>query len=221
MKNKILLLLLSVLLCLTNKNTYTNQYNTKLLLEGNCKKGHYEKSSDKGGYTDLYNTNTLPICGSTTNNTDAEKCMDTSKCLTKSSGEYVCQVWLAKFVCDDNTSNDTTTKTNTSTSGNTSSSQFNNPTDGIDTNDCSSLGNFKGDLENIFKAFKIVAPILTLALSSFEFLSAITSKQAEGLKGATKKFTTRLILVVILYFLPIILDLILDIAFPGASTCIR
>ena len=85
---------------------------------------------------------------------------------------------------------------------------------------CSSLGNFKGDLENIFKAFKIVAPLLTLVLSSYEFLMAITSKAADGIKGAGKKFGTRLALVVVLYLLPVLLNLILNLAYPGASTCI-
>lgn len=85
---------------------------------------------------------------------------------------------------------------------------------------CSSLGNFKGDLEYIFKAFKIVAPLLTLVLSSYEFLTAITSKAAEGIQKAGKKFGTRLILVVVLYLLPVILNLILNIAYPGASTCV-
>lgn len=85
---------------------------------------------------------------------------------------------------------------------------------------CSSLGDFKGDLQNIFKAFKIVAPILTLVLSSVEFLVAVTSKEGEGLKSASKKLSTRLILVAVLFFLPIILNVILDLVFPGASTCI-
>ena len=46
---------------------------------------------------------------------------------------------------------------------------------------CDSLGSFREDLNYIFKAFKIVAPILTLVLSSYEFLMAITSKAADGI----------------------------------------
>lgn len=139
-------------------------------------------------------------------------CEDSSICRLNSENMFISDVFDIKYQLLDNNSGNG----NSSESNNT----WKNPTDGINTNDCSSLGNFKGDLENIFKAFKIVAPILTLALSSFEFLSAITSKQAEGLKGATKKFTTRLVLVVVLYFLPTLLNLILNLAFPGASTCI-
>lgn len=86
---------------------------------------------------------------------------------------------------------------------------------------CSALGDFKGDLQSIFNAFKIVAPILTLVLSTYEFVSAITSKAAEGLQKSLKKFGTRLVLVVILYILPVLLNIILNLAYPGASTCIK
>lgn len=86
---------------------------------------------------------------------------------------------------------------------------------------CSSLGKFKDDLQSIFNVFKIVAPILTLVLSTYEFVTAITSKAAEGLQKSIKKFTTRLVLVVVLYFLPILLNLILNLAIPGAGTCVQ
>lgn len=86
---------------------------------------------------------------------------------------------------------------------------------------CDSLGSFREDLNYIFKAFKIVAPILTLVLSSYEFLMAITSKAADGIKSAGKKFGTRLVLVVLLYLLPSLLNLILDLASIGTSTCVK
>lgn len=86
---------------------------------------------------------------------------------------------------------------------------------------CDSLGSFREDLNYIFKAFKIVAPILTLVLSSYEFLMAITSKAADGIKNAGKKFGTRLVLVVVLYLLPSLLNLILDLASIGTSTCVK
>ncbi len=86
---------------------------------------------------------------------------------------------------------------------------------------CDSLGSFREDLNYIFKAFKIVAPILTLVLSSYEFLMAITSKAADGIKAAGKKFGTRLVLVVVLYLLPSLLNLILDLASIGTSTCVK
>lgn len=92
-----------------------------------------------------------------------------------------------------------------------------------DVNDksCDSLGSFKDDLQNIFNAFKIVAPILTLVLSSFEYLTTVMNKDIDGsMKKTNKRFVTRLILVLLLYFIPTILNLLLGIVFDGAGTCI-
>lgn len=85
---------------------------------------------------------------------------------------------------------------------------------------CNALGGFKDDLQSIFNAFKIVAPILTLVLSSFEYMTSITSKDGEGLKKANKRLINRIILVAILFFLPIILNVIIDLMFPGSGVCI-
>ena len=67
--------------------------------------------------------------------------------------------------------------------------------------DCNVLGEFGEDLQSIFNVFKIVAPILTLVLSTYDFVVSITSKAAEGLQKSSKKFVTRLVLVVLLYLL--------------------
>ena len=85
---------------------------------------------------------------------------------------------------------------------------------------CNALGGFKDDLQSIFNAFKIVAPILTLVLSSFEYMTSITSKDGEGLKKANKRLMNRIILVAILFFMPIILNVILDLMFPGSGVCV-
>ena len=85
---------------------------------------------------------------------------------------------------------------------------------------CNALGGFKDDLQSIFNAFKIVAPILTLVLSSFEYMTSITSKDGEGLKKANKRLINRIILVAILFFLPIILNVIVDLMFPGSGVCV-
>lgn len=85
---------------------------------------------------------------------------------------------------------------------------------------CNALGGFKDDLQSIFNAFKIVAPILTLVLSSFEYMTSITSKDGEGLKKANKRLINRIILVALLFFMPIILNVILDLMFPGSGVCV-
>lgn len=86
--------------------------------------------------------------------------------------------------------------------------------------DCNVLGEFGEDLQSIFNVFKIVAPILTLVLSTYDFVVSITSKAAEGLQKSSKKFVTRLVLVVLLYLLPTLINLLLQLTISG-STCVR
>lgn len=86
--------------------------------------------------------------------------------------------------------------------------------------DCNVLGEFGEDLQSIFNVFKIVAPILTLVLSTYDFVVSITSKAAEGLQKSSKKFVTRLVLVVLLYLLPTLINLLLQLTI-GGSTCVR
>lgn len=88
-----------------------------------------------------------------------------------------------------------------------------------DTN-CNTLGEFGDDLQSIFNVFKIVAPILTLVLSTYDFVVSITSKAAEGLQKSSKKFVTRLALVVLLYLLPTLINLLLQLTI-GGSTCVK
>ena len=86
--------------------------------------------------------------------------------------------------------------------------------------DCNVLGEFGEDLQSIFNVFKIVAPILTLVLSTYDFVVSITSKAAEGLQKSSKKFVTRLVLVVLLYLLPTLINLLLQLTI-GGSICVR
>lgn len=89
-------------------------------------------------------------------------------------------------------------------------------------NNCSEYGSFIEDLQSIFNVFKIVAPILALALSTYDFFISITSKDGEGYKKAFGKLKTRLILVVLLYAMPVILNILLEIIIsPNATTCIK
>ena len=72
------------------------------------------------------------------------------------------------------------------------------------------FGSFYDDLQMGFKAFKIVAPLLVLIFSVSEYLKAVFSKDAEGLKDANKRLIRRGILLVVLFFLPTILNILLS-----------
>lgn len=79
----------------------------------------------------------------------------------------------------------------------------------------------KKDLENILKIMRIVAPLLVVFLTSAELISAVASKDDDALKKAMGRLTTRILLVVVLFFLPIILNLLLGFIDNKYSTCIN
>lgn len=86
---------------------------------------------------------------------------------------------------------------------------------------CSSLGMLRKDLQGIFKVFKIVAPILVIVLSIYDFIKALTGKVDGEMKKVFMKLLKRLAFAMILFFLPNILDFFLGLVDPGYSTCIN
>jgi len=62
-------------------------------------------------------------------------------------------------------------------------------------------------LQDVFTFIKVAAPILLIALSSLDYIKAITSKDADELKKANERFIKRLVAAVVLFLLPFILDL--------------
>ena len=77
------------------------------------------------------------------------------------------------------------------------------------------------DLSNIFKYMKILGPILVIAYSTYDYISALVNKDQEEYKKVNKKPVTRLIIVVVLFFLPIILNLLLSFINDTYTTCIE
>jgi len=86
---------------------------------------------------------------------------------------------------------------------------------------CSSLGLLRKDLQGIFKVFKIVAPILVIVLSIYDFIKAIAGKVDGETKKVFMKLLKRLAFAMILFFLPNILDFFLGLVDPAYSTCIN
>lgn len=81
--------------------------------------------------------------------------------------------------------------------------------------------NLKKDLQSVLKIIRILGPILVVFLTSFEFITAVTSKDEDAIKKCSKKLVTRLILVVVLFFLPVLLDLLLSFLDSKYTTCIN
>ena len=87
---------------------------------------------------------------------------------------------------------------------------------------CNSLfsDEIKADLENILKIMRIAAPLVVILFTTFEFISAMVSNDKEALNKAASKLMKRLVLVALLFFLPIILNLLLSFIDAKYSTCI-
>ena len=85
---------------------------------------------------------------------------------------------------------------------------------------CSTLGMLKDDIREVFKIFKIVAPVLVIIFSIYDFIKAFTGKVEGETPKAFKRFLKRLVFAMILFFLPTLIDVALGIVDPGYSTCI-
>lgn len=79
-------------------------------------------------------------------------------------------------------------------------------------------GIFKADgkllpiIKNLYKIFKIAIPLLVVILTIVEFLKVLFSGEDKTMKDAFKATTTRLILIVVLVFLPILIEFVIKIA---------
>jgi len=80
------------------------------------------------------------------------------------------------------------------------------------------LGRFGDDLRGVLRIIRIVAPLMVIGFGTFDYLTAIFSKDAEALKKSNEKLVKRLVLVAILFFLPTILNLLLGVI--DVQTCV-
>lgn len=78
----------------------------------------------------------------------------------------------------------------------------------------------KKDIESILNVMKIIAPLLVVIFTIYELISAVVSKDDDALTKALSRLTTRIILVAILFFLPVLLDILLGFIDNKYSTCL-
>lgn len=75
-------------------------------------------------------------------------------------------------------------------------------------------------LQQILNFIKIVGPILVVVLSSIDFVQVIVKSDDEAMAKAQKKLIKRLILAALLFFIPTLVEAILDIfGITSNSTC--
>ena len=75
-------------------------------------------------------------------------------------------------------------------------------------------------VQQIFNFIKVVGPILVVILSSVDFVQVIIKSDDEAMAKAQKKLITRLILAALLFVVPTIVEVILDVfGMTSSSTC--
>lgn len=99
-----------------------------------------------------------------------------------------------------------------------------------ETENCTGSNSILGDIEDedsvawlvqqILNYIKILGPILVVLLSSIDFISVIVKSDDEAMAKAQKKLILRLILAVLLFLIPTLVEAILQIfGITGNSTC--
>lgn len=76
-----------------------------------------------------------------------------------------------------------------------------------------------GILQNVFTGIQIATPVLLLILISADMLRAVTSGKDEDMKKAQGNAVKRIIVGVIIFFIPTIVNLILNLIGSSAGTC--
>lgn len=86
---------------------------------------------------------------------------------------------------------------------------------------CSGWPEVQKDIQNVFDFLKIIIPLLIIGLSSIDFIRAVTSKDAKDFKKAFNILLKRLALAVIFFFLPILINFLLDLVGTNSDICIE
>ncbi len=75
-------------------------------------------------------------------------------------------------------------------------------------------------LQQILNIIKVVGPLLVVVLSSIDFAKVIIKSDDEAMAKAQKKLIIRLILAALLFFIPLLVEVMLDVfGFTSSATC--
>ena len=87
--------------------------------------------------------------------------------------------------------------------------------------DCDGLfsGEFGKFLKDAWRLIKFVVPILIIGLAIADFVKAISSQDENEIKKAANKLVKRLVIGVLLFVLPLIIDFLLNMAGIEFGTC--
>ena len=115
-------------------------------------------------------------------------------------------------------------KKNKKSSNKSSNNSNSNTVSTTDSKECNALlGDKKNEesvawlVQKLLDYLKILGPILVVILSSVDFATAIVSNNDDTMKKAQKKLITRLIAAVLLFLIPTVVQILLDVF--GMTSC--
>lgn len=144
---------------------------------------------------------------------------NTTICCTEqgyNSGNYTCSYYVAQEVVDDGYEAGGSAGTD-ATGENNSNSEREDLEDlrGDMNANCDAIFDSEAQelIQRIFSIICIAVPIILIVLGSVDFANAVLSSDQEAMQKAVKRFTTRCIVAVAIFFLPMLVNLIFSL--PG------
>lgn len=80
-------------------------------------------------------------------------------------------------------------------------------------------GKFGLFIKQVLQLIKFSVPIIIIAFAVIEFVKAMSAQKQDEIKSATNKLIKRMIIGAIIFVLPTIIDVLLDISGITSSTC--
>lgn len=92
---------------------------------------------------------------------------------------------------------------------------------GILVEDCTSFigEDFYAILKEVFTAIQIAVPCLVVVLCSVDMVQAVVSQDDKSMKNAQGKAIKRIIIGAAIFFVPLLLDILLDLSGLAIGTC--
>ena len=91
---------------------------------------------------------------------------------------------------------------------------------GLISKDCSVLGaDTKEVLKDVYTAIRIAVPALVILLCSVDMIKAVIAQDDKEMQAALQKSIKRIAIGLAIFFIPTILDVILDLVGIAAGTC--
>lgn len=88
------------------------------------------------------------------------------------------------------------------------------------TGDCSVLGtDFTKILKEVFMWIQIATPCLVIILCTVDVVQAVIAQEEKSMKEAQRRIIKRVMIGVAIFFVPILLDILLDFAGLATGTC--